>query len=477
MEEILASIRKIIAEDTSGSRTAPPVPPSSPLLSPRAGAKSVAAPQRGFMSREAFLHSSTPAAEEPASQRYFTPVSPHDPQPGAEKSSSTVKSEKADVGPAAEASGVEPTMPAGRGAAEQAKRDVHDVVEAKVTDETERRLRPSPAAADTKSETEAETAEVRHVEPLGEDLKVPLEAEKPDLVKPETEKRPQVESSDRVDRADVPQTRPSEPVAKSASAPARAVEPPAAEEPTKTPESQDSSDPFAFDLGPSPFLSRTAVERPAERPISIDPAPVNGRSSGRPRDEVPVYEERGYPKMNGSPLPQQPVRSTAPPSKSFEPSERVSTSSTAPGPSRPAPAFAVPSVSATLGPHRTLEPLADSFKPAPADHRSRPEVPPANPFPRRDFGLSSESPREPRHERPEAVLQPSEPLPPASSSMLDTTASLVGNGDRTMEDAVADLLRPLLKTWLAENMPKIVERALRREMTERLLPGQKNPRD
>ena len=42
---------------------------------------------------------------------------------------------------------------------------------------------------------------------------------------------------------------------------------------------------------------------------------------------------------------------------------------------------------------------------------------------------------------------------------------------------MADLLRPLLRTWLAENMPKIVERALRREMTERLLPGQKGPFD
>ena len=49
--------------------------------------------------------------------------------------------------------------------------------------------------------------------------------------------------------------------------------------------------------------------------------------------------------------------------------------------------------------------------------------------------------------------------------------------DRVMEDAMADLLRPLLRTWLAENMPKIVERALRREMTERLLPGQKGPFD
>ena len=39
-------------------------------------------------------------------------------------------------------------------------------------------------------------------------------------------------------------------------------------------------------------------------------------------------------------------------------------------------------------------------------------------------------------------------------------------GIRTMEDTVADLLRPMLKSWLAENMPKIIERALRREITE-----------
>ena len=38
--------------------------------------------------------------------------------------------------------------------------------------------------------------------------------------------------------------------------------------------------------------------------------------------------------------------------------------------------------------------------------------------------------------------------------------------DRSMEDTVAELLRPMLKKWLAENMPKIVERALRREIEE-----------
>jgi cell pole-organizing protein PopZ len=60
--------------------------------------------------------------------------------------------------------------------------------------------------------------------------------------------------------------------------------------------------------------------------------------------------------------------------------------------------------------------------------------------------------------------------------MLPAAATDAGL-DRPMEDAVADLLRPLLKTWLAENMPKIVERALRREMSERLLPGQKSQKE
>jgi hypothetical protein len=71
--------------------------------------------------------------------------------------------------------------------------------------------------------------------------------------------------------------------------------------------------------------------------------------------------------------------------------------------------------------------------------------------------------------RNEDLLQPA--WPPALATAAETGL------DRPMEDAVADLLRPLLKTWLAENMPKIVERALRREMSERLLPGQKSPRD
>ena len=46
--------------------------------------------------------------------------------------------------------------------------------------------------------------------------------------------------------------------------------------------------------------------------------------------------------------------------------------------------------------------------------------------------------------------------------------SAIMPGSRSMEDTVAELLRPMLRNWLAENMPKIVERALRKEIDDSL---------
>lgn len=54
----------------------------------------------------------------------------------------------------------------------------------------------------------------------------------------------------------------------------------------------------------------------------------------------------------------------------------------------------------------------------------------------------------------------------ASGSSLAVTTESQMPLMRSMEDTVADLLRPMLKSWLAENMPKIVERALRREISD-----------
>lgn len=210
--------------------------------------------------------------------------------------------------------------------------------------------------------------------------------------------------------------------------------------------SSEGNDPFAFDLGPSPFAPKVEPERPvptapaAQSPIlPFDP----------PRAIVrPANGSHASPNVPGS--------------AKIEP---ASTEPAAPA-AKPRQTFAVPSVSATLGPSRKLEPLSEAFRPAP--------IPREKPIPAAE--LAPEPVRAPerpapvvRGERLEAVLQPASP--PALTSSNESGL------DRPMEDAVADLLRPLLKTWLAENMPKIVERALRREMTERLLPGQKSPQD
>lgn len=42
--------------------------------------------------------------------------------------------------------------------------------------------------------------------------------------------------------------------------------------------------------------------------------------------------------------------------------------------------------------------------------------------------------------------------------------SLLGNGNRTLEDMVIELMRPLLKDWLEKNLPAVVERLVQKEI-------------
>ncbi|MGB9151518.1 MAG: DUF2497 domain-containing protein, partial [Alphaproteobacteria bacterium] len=43
-------------------------------------------------------------------------------------------------------------------------------------------------------------------------------------------------------------------------------------------------------------------------------------------------------------------------------------------------------------------------------------------------------------------------------------ASYIGNGGRTLEDMVVELMRPLLKDWLDKNLPAVVERLVQKEI-------------
>ena len=58
----------------------------------------------------------------------------------------------------------------------------------------------------------------------------------------------------------------------------------------------------------------------------------------------------------------------------------------------------------------------------------------------------------------------------ASSELVSGLPGQAGTavGVRTVEDIVAELLRPMLREWLAENMPRMVEKALRIELADGL---------
>lgn len=69
-----------------------------------------------------------------------------------------------------------------------------------------------------------------------------------------------------------------------------------------------------------------------------------------------------------------------------------------------------------------------------------------------------------------AVIPPP-PLPPP----LTTTDAAEGESFKgaPIEDATADLLRPMLRQWLADNMPRMVEKALHIEVAETVKTGRK----
>ncbi len=73
----------------------------------------------------------------------------------------------------------------------------------------------------------------------------------------------------------------------------------------------------------------------------------------------------------------------------------------------------------------------------------------------------------------------SEPVASAAGSALSALASTleierlssapmngtpIGNGTRTLEDMAIELMRPLLKQWLDQNLPAVVDRLVQKEI-------------
>jgi cell pole-organizing protein PopZ len=84
----------------------------------------------------------------------------------------------------------------------------------------------------------------------------------------------------------------------------------------------------------------------------------------------------------------------------------------------------------------------------------------------------------PRHAPAASEEMPAQPSPAAMQAVVQAQALVPAQAPavtlpiRSLEDAVREMLRPLLVQWLNENMPRILENAIREEIAARgLIPG------
>ncbi len=106
----------------------------------------------------------------------------------------------------------------------------------------------------------------------------------------------------------------------------------------------------------------------------------------------------------------------------------------------------------------SLLPLYDTAAPGPASGPPPLPLPPTTPATPPLPTLAALPPLPSSTAAPLARAD-ADPLDPPFFSVFDTEVAL-GEG------STADLLRPLLRAWLSDNMPRIVEQALRIEMAK-----------
>lgn len=439
MEDILASIRKIIAEEPPGSRPGPVAGRTS------AGATGPAGASRGFMARDTFLKTSTPEVTAP-----FGGAAPAPSTFGATIARNSEPAPRP-----------EPFLPF-----QKITGDSDGGSDSVLPGLDEIRAKLSAASSPFAKKAEAPPSSPAISAPI--DAPTAIEAQLNDLLsdfahdsKAETATDTQVAGAAEENNASSTAATNTDRAAGNPSLDALA------------------SDPFAFDLGPSPFTAKrgaddapsvTAARTDFETsngaetitagalsdvdalPLAVEPPKpeVVTVSAAQTTEALPAVENIGEAEIvisagavQGAVQDEDASQLAPIDSNTFE----WRHSSTA------APSFALPSVSATISPPGStapaeLRPLAEEKISAPL----RPHEPLAQPaladLARIDSRFS-----------PSTVTEPSTALTPSHQAALVPS-------DSSMEDAVADLLRPMLRTWLAENMPRIVERALRREMQE-----------
>lgn len=224
-----------------------------------------------------------------------------------------------------------------------------------------------------------------------------------------------------------------------------------------------SLDTPALKIEPAPAPSATTVPSPAPSP----PA-ATGLFAPRKGGFYPPSETRPEPVL---PLP---AAEPAPAAETLVAKALEQTASTAPRPGF-IPFVAAPvSVTAASAPDPAPAPPPTASVPEPVSREVRSGGEPRDVPPAPDLPTASARALDDLVAGLNNVTQPVAPPPPVTARaqsappvpsppvVSDAPAATQTSG-RTLEDVVADMLRPLLEKWIDENMPRIVERALQRD--------------
>lgn len=205
----------------------------------------------------------------------------------------------------------------------------------------------------------------------------------------------------------------------------------------------------AAGASPKHVAAQWAPEPTTQKPAPAQPAqaqPSKTQPAEKPAADKPASPTAGADLASPKPAEQTPARQSAIHQPAAEESEaepvkakqEPTTSSDTPATSQKTFA-AVDSALAVLAATPAAEASVD--KPAPEAKADRPQASPE--------------------------VSPKSAPEPAKAAAPETATS------RTLEDAVADLLRPMLSDWLDANLPRIVEKALRDELAKRNVSGTK----
>jgi cell pole-organizing protein PopZ len=182
------------------------------------------------------------------------------------------------------------------------------------------------------------------------------------------------------------------------------------------------------------------VPPPAPRAPPPRPAPPPATANNQNEIDAMLADLEAPPKVAAAPVLPKPVPAkpaVTPPSDVLDLTEAMATPS--PG---PAPSF------------RTIDGASDVVFTDPPEQRPEPAA------------RIAEDPR--RQPAPAAALDQglisNSTVSAVDSAFNSLAMTVLGNNARTLEDLVKEMLRPMLKGWLDDNLPGLVERIVRTEI-------------